>query len=145
MRRRILFPFDGSDSARRARGQVVLLAIAGEGSEVLLLNVQPNVPMRKLLLDSRLSAVRRLKEPLRAAGLKLLAAAKRPLDQAGIPCTLHVEFGDPAPAIAQVAKRYRCDQIVMGARGLGKLRSMLLGSVTTKVLHLADVPVMIVK
>jgi nucleotide-binding universal stress UspA family protein len=144
IRRRILFPFDGSDAARRACGQLVLLALA-ERSEVLLLNVQPKLPMRELLLAGRLSAVRRLREPLRAAGMKVLAAAQRPLDQAGIPCTLHVEFGDAAEVIARLAKRHSCDQIVMGARGLGKLRGMLLGSVTTKVLHRSAVPVMIVK
>jgi len=144
MRGRILFPFDGSDAARRACGQVVLLANA-EGSEVLLLNVQPSPPMRELLLEGRLSGLRRLREPLRAAALKLLAAAKRPLDKAGIPCTQHVEFGDPAPIIARLAKRYGCNRIVMGARGLGKLRGMLLGSVTNKVLHLSAVPVLVVK
>ncbi len=33
----------------------------------------------------------------------------------------------------------------MGTRGAGSIANMLLGSVTTKVLHVADVPVLLVK
>jgi nucleotide-binding universal stress UspA family protein len=33
----------------------------------------------------------------------------------------------------------------MGTRGLGGVRGLLLGSVTTQLLHLADVPVTLVK
>lgn len=142
---RILLPFDGSDCARRALGRLVLQALAMREAEVLLLNVQPAVPVRKLLLDARLSAVRRLKAPMREASMKLLAAAQRALEAAGIPCQRHVEFGEPAPEIASFAKRYHCDLIVMGTRGLGALPKLLLGSVATKVLHLSKIPVQLVK
>jgi nucleotide-binding universal stress UspA family protein len=47
--------------------------------------------------------------------------------------------------IAQYAKEKGCDQIVMGTRGLGTVQGLLLGSVATKVIHLANVPVMLVK
>jgi nucleotide-binding universal stress UspA family protein len=35
--------------------------------------------------------------------------------------------------------------IVMGTRGLGGVRGLLLGSVATQLLHLTDVPVTLVK
>jgi nucleotide-binding universal stress UspA family protein len=43
-----------------------------------------------------------------------------------------------------------CDQIIMGTRGLGAggvaaISGLLLGSIATKVLHLVDVPVTLVK
>jgi nucleotide-binding universal stress UspA family protein len=44
-----------------------------------------------------------------------------------------------------VAKEHGCAQIVMGTRGLGTVSGMLLGSVATKVIHLADVPVVLLK
>ncbi|HEX9811647.1 MAG TPA: universal stress protein [Burkholderiales bacterium] len=46
---------------------------------------------------------------------------------------------------SQYAREKRCDQIYIGTRGLGPITGMLLGSVTTKVLHLSDVPVLLVK
>jgi nucleotide-binding universal stress UspA family protein len=47
--------------------------------------------------------------------------------------------------IARFARERGCDQILMGTRGLGAIGSLLLGSVATKVIHLADVPVLLVK
>jgi nucleotide-binding universal stress UspA family protein len=44
-----------------------------------------------------------------------------------------------------VAHEEEVAQIIMGTRGLGEMRGLLLGSVTTQLLHLADVPVTLVK
>jgi len=67
------------------------------------------------------------------------------LDAAGIPCEGHLESGDPAQVIADIAARERVNGIVMGTRGMGPIKSLVLGSVATKVVHLADVPVTLVK
>ena len=48
-----------------------------------------------------------------------------------------VEEGDPASIILNLAKATRADMIVMGSRGLGELKGILLGSVSQKVNQLA--------
>jgi nucleotide-binding universal stress UspA family protein len=53
--------------------------------------------------------------------------------------------GDPAEEILVTAKDLDSDLIVMGARGLGGVERVLLGSVSEKVLHHARCPVLIVK
>ena len=53
--------------------------------------------------------------------------------------------GDPAAALLRTAKKYNADLIVMGSRGLGTLGELLLGSVSQKVLHLAEMPCMVVR
>jgi nucleotide-binding universal stress UspA family protein len=47
--------------------------------------------------------------------------------------------------IAEVGRQENCDAIVMGTRGMGAVSGLVLGSVATKVIHLADVPVTLVK
>jgi nucleotide-binding universal stress UspA family protein len=47
--------------------------------------------------------------------------------------------------IADYARDEGCALIVMGTRGLGSIANMLLGSVATKVIHLAEVPVLLIK
>lgn len=47
-----------------------------------------------------------------------------------------VEDGDPAVRILEAAERHGADMIVMGSRGLGNLKGLLLGSVSQKVNHL---------
>ena len=53
--------------------------------------------------------------------------------------------GDPAAAIRDLAREEKPDIIVMGRRGLGDLAGLLLGSVSQKVLHLAECACLTVK
>ena len=59
----------------------------------------------------------------------------------GIPYTERIEDGDPAAIIEWVAKCEETDLIMMRTRGPGGFRSLLLGSVTSKVLHDIACPV----
>lgn len=56
-----------------------------------------------------------------------------------------IQYGDPAETIVQYTREQGIDQIVMGSRGMGAFKSMLLGSVSYKVLSKAPVPVTIIK
>jgi nucleotide-binding universal stress UspA family protein len=51
--------------------------------------------------------------------------------------------GAPAEALDQVARTRGADEIVVGARGLGRMRA-LLGSVSHELLHVADRPVVVI-
>jgi nucleotide-binding universal stress UspA family protein len=53
--------------------------------------------------------------------------------------------GNPAETILDVARGRNSDVIIMGARGLGKLAGLHLGSTSQKVLSLAPCPVLIVR
>ena len=50
-----------------------------------------------------------------------------------------------AETIAAYSNNCGCDQIIMGTRGMGSLEGLLLGSISTKVLHMVKVPVTLVK
>lgn len=56
-----------------------------------------------------------------------------------------VHYGDPAEQVLAFAERRRYDLIVIGCRGIGPLRGVIIGSVSQKVLHGARCPVLIVK
>jgi len=75
----------------------------------------------------------------------MLAAAKRKLDAAGVRYTAHVLVGPVAEAIVKHAKDKRCDLIYIGSRGMSEIGKALVGSTATKVLHISDVPVLLVK
>jgi nucleotide-binding universal stress UspA family protein len=62
-----------------------------------------------------------------------------------VPYELEVASGDPAHTLIDILENFGCDMVVMGARGMGTLRSAMLGSVSHEVLHAAPVPVLIVK
>ena len=57
----------------------------------------------------------------------------------------YVKSGSPADEIVQTAEEVGADLIVMGSRGLGTVHSVLLGSVSDRVLHRAHCAVLVVR
>ncbi len=74
-----------------------------------------------------------------------LAEAKALLAERGIAARSTAPVGDAAAEIVRVAKESGADLIVLGARGLNPLKRLVLGSVSTKVLHEAQCDVLVVK
>ena len=56
-----------------------------------------------------------------------------------------VEIGEPGPMICDVAERVGADIIVIGSHGHGWFQRVLLGSVSTHVLHHAHCPVLVIR
>ena len=60
--------------------------------------------------------------------------------------SVHEELqeGHETESILKVAEKCAADLIVMGTRGLGAVKGLLVGSVSRKVIYLAECPVMVV-
>jgi nucleotide-binding universal stress UspA family protein len=74
-----------------------------------------------------------------------LAPAKKKLDAAGVPYKAHVLVGPVAESIVKHAKDKRCDLIYIGTRGMSAVGAAFIGSTATKVLHISETPVLLVK
>lgn len=141
--KKILLPVDGSVSALRAVDHAIQSAHAwGEGTEIHLLNVQPAIVSGDVKMFIRREDIEGYQQE---EGLKALASSREKLDAAGVPYVYHIGVGTMAETIAEYTRQLGCDQIIMGSRGLGSVASLVLGSVATKVIHLVDVPVCLVK
>jgi nucleotide-binding universal stress UspA family protein len=79
------------------------------------------------------------------ASAKALKEAIGKAEAAGIAFKNIVRTGQTAEAIAQAARDEGIKHIVMGTRGLGSIQGLLLGSVAMKVVHLAEVPITLLK
>lgn len=140
--RKFLLPTDGSTSSLHA-AEFLVRALAGlPAARVHLLHVHSPVMAWEISPHVTAEMVHRIHEQ---AGREALKGVRAVLDAAGIACEEHLLSGDPAESIASVAAREAVDGIVMGTRGMGPVKSLVLGSVATKVIHLADVPVTLVK
>ena len=137
-----LVPVDGSSTSERAVRHVIALAKGGDPIEVHLINVQEKADAPEL---GRFLKPDEIKRNQLARGEAILAPRKKLLERAGLPCKTHVLIGDPAEKIAAFARRGGFDQIIMSTHGRTGLAALLMGSVATKVLHHATVPVTLVK
>ena len=67
------------------------------------------------------------------------------LQRAGLQSTEEARIGHPAEVILEVAKQYKADFIVMGSHGRTPLKSLVLGSVTSKVIAGTSIPVAVIR
>ena len=111
--------------------------------EVELLFVHAPVP--KLPGMSKVVGKNQIQRYYAEEGDAALADAKKLLERAGIRYQATLLVGQPADEIVKQAASKRCDLIFIGTRGRTAAGNMLLGSVATKVLHSATLPVMLVR
>ena len=122
-----------------------LKVFSKDSLHIHLLTVGEEIHMNEVLFKDTPSGMNQIQEEHKAACLKLLEPAKRKLEEAGISHDIHIEIGQPAQTIAEFATTYHCSMVVVGTRGAGAIRSIVVGSVANKVVHLSKVPVLLVK
>ena len=80
----------------------------------------------------------------KCAGQSVLDAALEILGESPVDIRAELREGPEAESILNFAKNSQTDIIVMGTRGMGAIKGLLLGSVSRKVIHSANCPVMVV-
>jgi nucleotide-binding universal stress UspA family protein len=134
--KRILVGVDGSDNSLRA-ARIAAGTAALFRSEIVLLNVlQPTE-------SAYYTGMPTTDEEERAKGEEKLYRAKDVCEEAGLKPVLKVMLGNPAEAILELAED-GYDLVIVGTRGSGGLARFLMGSVSTRVVQFAKVPVMVV-
>lgn len=138
----ILVPVDGSTSSVHAV-EFAIEALKGRDDATLhLLTVQTPVISGNV---QRFVSAELIADYYQDEGAQALKPAKAVLEKAGMAYQEHIEIGPIAETIDRFAKDNECGLIVMGTRGLGSVAGLFLGSVTTKILALVDIPVTLVK
>jgi nucleotide-binding universal stress UspA family protein len=134
--KRILVGVDGSDNSLRA-AQIAAETAALFRSDIALLCVlQPAE-------SAYYTGMPTTEESEKAKGEEKLYRARTVCEEAGLKPDLKVMLGNPAVAILDLAED-GYDLVVVGTRGISGLSRFLMGSVSTRVVQFAKVPVMVV-
>jgi nucleotide-binding universal stress UspA family protein len=143
MAKKILIPVDGSETAMRALDHAADRLSAEPGAVALLLTVHPPVHLygevRMYINDDKAAQV------VAQHDRKILEPAADKLRKRNVNFTTEIAEGDAAEMIIERATKTGCTEIIMGLRGMCRLRGLALGSVASKVLHHVSVPVTLVK
>lgn len=137
----ILVPVDGSKESIAACQWASTIA-EDTGADILLLHV---VDLNeKMTSFDRVSMSGYVPEDLEKQGKKVLSRYMPHMPQT---ISVHplLRMGSPHQTIVTVAEEYHPDWILMGSRGAGNLKEIVMGSVSQYVLHHVTCPVMIVK
>jgi len=131
---KILVAYDGSESAKRALTEAARIA---DGAPVSVVSVARPLP--------RFGRAAEMVVPEEVAEREHeLEEAGSILAEAGIKATIVERKGDPAERIVDEAEREGADLIIMGTRGLGSGKRLLVGSVGDAVLRRAPCKVLVV-
>lgn len=139
MLKKILVPTDGSDHARKAIGHAADIAAKYKATVYLIhvippLHIMPEVDIEKIQDNQQKFAEQIIEE------------AERELKKTGIASYQSTILrGQPAREIIEFARKNGVDMIVMGSHGAGKVETLMLGSISNKVCHLAECTCVTVK
>jgi len=138
---KILVPVDGSENSLRALEHALFIA-KSTGAQITAMHVIERPPTvyvesQKLLND--------LMSNYRKESTKILDKCKQVAEKSGVNLETVIAEGDAASSITGYAEQGGFDLVVIGSRGLGRLKEMVLGSTSNKVLHNMRCSVMVVK
>lgn len=129
---------DGSADAELAAHTAVELANA-TGSELHVAYVEPALPMIAGFAEAD-------EERIGPESRRLLDEQVRRIEAAGgTVARAHLDLGRPDERIVRLAEEIGAGLIVMGSRGLGGMRRVLLGSISDSVVRHAHCPVLVVR
>jgi nucleotide-binding universal stress UspA family protein len=134
-----LVPIDGSEHAEKALTLALEMAEKHEAC-IEILTVVPG-----LVNDPEWMKV--YTEKMKENGEVMLSEALKKAKESKpeIIISKRLEEGATVPKILEIAKDGNHDVIIIGSRGLGFVKGFLLGSVSSKVVNQAEIPVLIVK
>jgi nucleotide-binding universal stress UspA family protein len=140
----ILVPVDGSAHSESALDKAIDLATSNQ-ARITLLSVISD-PIEQMLSTGG------LKPDLEAACREMLKEHNDLLDDcaaratgAGLACEKTLTHGSAGPAIVDQLSQRHYDLVVMGRRGRGAVRSLLLGSTSLYVSQQSPVPVLVAR
>jgi nucleotide-binding universal stress UspA family protein len=147
MIKKILVATDASAASSRAVSFAARLSVQHE-AELLILNV-----IRDMQLPEELKAAPEFEDFLNArddlmrlAADQILKNAKQKAKKEGAKnVQTAIGSGDPATSVAGFARRRNIDLIVVGTRGLSKIKAASMGSVSRKLLDLTDVNCLVIR
>jgi nucleotide-binding universal stress UspA family protein len=144
---KILLATDGSEEAKLAFASAADLSKkTGSELHVVYVGHMPLVSYESpgaTTLDPGLSG--RMHESAQQEARTMLDEQMQRVGHSGEIAEVHARIGKPAAEIVGLAEELGAGLIVLGSRGLGRLRRALMGSVSDSVVRHAHCPVLVVR
>lgn len=137
---KLLVAVDGSEHAAKAVASAGQLA-AAMNADVVVIHQRSDEPLDHATAVPSDEGVNEAQSLVDSAVAALTAAGAA----SATGRVIRGMSGDVPQAIMDIAREEEADIIVVGPRGLGRVKGLLVGSVTDRLVQLADRPVLVVR
>ncbi len=141
---KVLLAIDGSRYSDKALKYVKDMMRENSNIEVTILSVL-EVPNNINSFNNAEMTPATFESSANESAKRLLSSAGEFFKMDGLEVKTISKFGHPATVICEYAQYAGYDLIAVGSRGLGTLKGLFMGSVSSKVAHMAHCPVLIIK
>lgn len=141
MFKNILVPVDGSDNSYRALDAALLLS-EKLGSNITVIHVMEQVPITHIGSEKLLNE---FLESYKKENQEILSKCSEIATQTGLTIKTFLLEGNPASEILNFSKKEKFDLLIMGRRGLGKFKELILGSISSKIVHHSPSAVLLIR
>jgi nucleotide-binding universal stress UspA family protein len=138
---KILVPVDGSDNSYRALDAALFLS-EKLGSNITVLHVMEEIPITHIESQKLLSE---LLENYKKENQDILSKCSEIARKKAVTINTILLQGNPASIILDFSKKEKYDTVIMGSRGLGKFKELILGSVSSKIVHHSPCEVLLIR
>lgn len=158
--RNILVAYDGSETSKAAIDQVETLFSHNSNTKICVISISnisnphTNAMMQRKIMDENVKRIQKehdekeKKEHVEKIKLQLDEIKNR-LENNGTTVDTNVLMmegnNNPGEKICEYATSHNYDLIVVGSRGLGNIKKVILGSVSNYVVNNSDKPVLVIK
>jgi len=146
MTKRILFPTDFSQNSKNAEKYLLEFAKKYQAEVVLFHSYE--LPQAILTPPPGSTGRYQMHEEVEKEIINYsnenLTKMKEELEKEGLTVKVRMEKGDSGPTIVKIQEEEDCDLVIIGSRGLGSIKSFLLGSVSNYVVHQTKCPILLV-
>ena len=139
---KILVPVDGSENSFRALEQAIFLSTKIQEAQITVLYIIEDLPSLYIYSPK---IIEKLRADYKSEYTKILERCKEIAKKNKININTVLLEGDPASKIIGYSEMEKFDLIIIGSRGMGKFKEVIIGSVSNKVLHHAKCSVMLVR
>lgn len=134
----ILVPMDGSKNSFKALAKAIFLAKKCDSSITAL------YVLHTAFDNPNMIYVAQSQNELKKVE-KFLVTAENQATKNSIKFKKKIMFGHESKEIIDFAQNEKFDLIVIGARGRGMVKQMILGSVSNDIVHKSKIPVLVIK
>ena len=137
-------PVDGSVISYRALDTALFFS-EKLGSNITAIHVMEDIPITHIESQKLLNDMLEISAACTELGKNILSKCSEIAKNKGLIVNTVLLKGNPASIILDFYRNEKYDLIIMGNRGLGEIKEVILGSVSSKILHNSSCPVLLIK